>query len=168
MLRRSLHGDSEKIAIGRGVEKMHRRNTARSSALLLAALIAFSAATPAVAQDSNGSAPPQQSAGAGANGVYKVGGDVSAPVLIHEVKAEFSEKALHANVRGDVLVNIRVDVNGNPSHVHVIRGIGPEGVGLDLDESAAEAVRQYKFKPAMKNGKPVLVELNIEVNIQTR
>jgi hypothetical protein len=120
MLRRSLHGDSEKIAIGRGVEKMHRRNTARSSALLLAALIAFSAATPAVAQDSNGSAPPQQSAGAGANGVYKVGGDVSAPVLIHEVKAEFSEKALHANVRGDVLVNIRVDVNGNPSHVHVI------------------------------------------------
>jgi protein TonB len=46
------------------------------------------------------------------------------------------------------------------------RGIGPEGVGLDLDESAAEAVRQYKFKPAMKNGKPVMVELNIEVDFQ--
>ena len=34
------------------------------------------------------------------------------------------------------------------------------------DEKALEAVRQYKFKPAMENGKPVLVELNVEVNFQ--
>jgi TonB family protein len=168
MLRRSLHGDSEKIAIGRGIETMHRRITVRSSAVLLAAFIVFAAATLAVAQDSRSSAPPQQSAGTGANGVYKIGGDVSAPVLIHQVFPKYSEKARNAKVSGDVLVNLRVDVNGNPSHVKVVRAIGPERVGLDLDESVAEAVRQYKFKPAMKNDKPVLVELNIEVNIQAR
>jgi protein TonB len=37
---------------------------------------------------------------------------------------------------------------------------------MGLDEKALEAVRQYKFKPAMENGKPVLVELNVEVNFQ--
>jgi protein TonB len=37
---------------------------------------------------------------------------------------------------------------------------------MGLDEKAIEAVQQYRFKPAMENGKPVLVELNIEVNFQ--
>ena len=58
-------------------------------------------------------------------------------------------------------MNLWVGTNGLPSHVHVIRG-----VGMGLDEKAVEAVKQYRFKPAMENGKPVLVELNIEVNFQ--
>jgi len=45
--------------------------------------------------------------------------------------------------------------------VSVVRGIG-----LGLDEKAIEAVRQYKFKPAMENGKPVVVEMHVEVNFQ--
>jgi protein TonB len=45
--------------------------------------------------------------------------------------------------------------------VHVLRG-----VGMGLDEKAKEAVQQYRFKPAMENGKPVPVELNVEVNFQ--
>ena len=114
------------------------------------------------AQSGNDSAnPPRQGLNAAAHGVYKVGGDVSAPVLIHSVQPKLSEKARNAKVDGSALVNLYVDVNGNPSHIRVIRG-----VGLDLDESAVEAVRRYKFKPAMKDGKPVMVEMNIEVNFQ--
>jgi protein TonB len=45
--------------------------------------------------------------------------------------------------------------------VHVLRG-----VGMGLDEKAVEAVQQYKFKPALKNGSPVAVYLNVEVNFQ--
>jgi TonB family protein len=37
---------------------------------------------------------------------------------------------------------------------------------MGLDEKALEAVRQYKFKPAVFNGKPVPVEINIEVNFR--
>jgi protein TonB len=37
---------------------------------------------------------------------------------------------------------------------------------MGLDEKAVEAVRQYKFKPATKDGKPVKVELSIDVNFQ--
>ncbi|MEO6802672.1 MAG: energy transducer TonB [Granulicella sp.] len=102
--------------------------------------------------------------GSGGNtggGPRRIGGGVSAPQLIFSVEPEFSEEARKAKVAGNVLVNLWVDERGLPQHVHVIRG-----VGMGLDEKAVAAVRQYKFKPAMENGKPVLVELNVEVNFQ--
>jgi periplasmic protein TonB len=109
----------------------------------------------------NGSGLGPGSGGNTGGGPKRIGGGVSAPVLIFSVEPEFSEEARKAKVAGNVLVNLWVDTNGNPSHVHVIRG-----VGMGLDEKAMEAVRQYKFKPAMENGRPVLVELNVEVNFQ--
>src|ERR1700678_2704057 len=102
--------------------------------------------------------------GSGGNtggGPRRIGGGVSAPQLIFQVEPEFSEEARKAKAAGNVLVNLWVDEQGHPTHVHVIRG-----VGMGLDEKAVEAVKQYKFKPAMENGKPVLVELNVEVNFQ--
>ena len=57
--------------------------------------------------------------------------------------------------------NLWVGPDGVPSHVHVIRA-----VGMGLDQKAVEAVQQYRFKPAMENGKPVTVEMNVEVNFQ--
>jgi protein TonB len=109
----------------------------------------------------NGSGIGPGSGGNIGGGPRRIGGGVSAPVLIFQVEPEFSEEARKAKVAGNVLVNLWVDTNGNPSHVRVIRG-----VGMGLDEKAVEAVRQYRFKPAMENGKPVLVELNVEVNFQ--
>jgi periplasmic protein TonB len=109
----------------------------------------------------NGSGLGPGSGGNTGGGPRRIGGGVSAPVLIFSVEPEFSEEARKAKVAGNVLVSLWVDTSGNPSHVHVIRG-----VGMGLDEKAMEAVKQYKFKPAMENGKPVLVELNVEVNFQ--
>jgi periplasmic protein TonB len=109
----------------------------------------------------NGSGLGPGSGGNTGGGPRRIGGGVSAPVLIYSVEPEFSEEARKAKVAGNVLVNLWVDTNGNPSHVRVIRG-----VGMGLDEKARDAVLQYKFKPAMENGKPVLVELNVEVNFQ--
>jgi periplasmic protein TonB len=109
----------------------------------------------------NGSGLGPGSGGNTGGGPRRIGGGVSAPVLTYSVEPEFSEEARKAKVAGNVLVNLWVDTNGNPTHVRVIRG-----VGMGLDEKAVEAVRQYKFKPAMENGKPVLVELNVEVNFQ--
>jgi TonB family protein len=108
-----------------------------------------------VAQNSESSASAQHSADVAAHGVYKVGGDVSAPVLIHSVEQE------PADVEGTVQVTLWVDTNGNPTHVRVTHGLG-----MGLDQKAVEAVRQYKYKPAMKDGKPVLVEWNVEVKFK--
>jgi TonB family protein len=84
-------------------------------------------------------------------------------VLVYSISPESTEEARIEKRSGNVLVNLWVDTNGNPSHVHTLRG-----VGLGLDEKAVEAVKQYKFKPALKNGEPVLVEINVEVNFTNR
>ncbi len=102
--------------------------------------------------------------GSGGNmggGVMHVGGTVRAPIVIYSVDPEFSEEARKAKFSGNVEVYLWVDENGNPSHIRVARG-----VGMGLDEKAKEAVAQYKFKPAMQNGKPVKVDLYIDVNFQ--
>ena len=102
--------------------------------------------------------------GSGGNmggGVRHIGGGVSPPVVLFAPEPEFSEEARKAKVAGNVLVYLQVDASGHPTHVRVLKGIG-----LGLDEKAMEAVRQYKFKPAMENGHPVVVEMNVEVNFQ--
>jgi protein TonB len=99
--------------------------------------------------------------GSGGNtggGVKQIGGGVSAPILVYGFEPEFSEEARKAKAAGNVLVNLWVDEKGNTTHVRVIRGIG-----MGLDERAVAAVKLYRFKPAMENGKPVTVEMNIEV-----
>jgi protein TonB len=109
----------------------------------------------------NGSGLGPGSGGNYGGGLRKIGGGVSQPELIYKVDPEFSEEARKAKFMGIVLVNLIVDANGNPQNVHILRG-----VGMGLDEKAVEAVRQYKFKPAREAGKPVPVELNVEVNFQ--
>ena len=83
----------------------------------------------------NGSGLGPGSGGNTGGGPRRIGGGVSAPVLIYSVEPEFSEEARKAKVAGNVLVNLWVGTDGLPSHVHVIRG-----VGMGLDEKAKEAV----------------------------
>jgi TonB family protein len=95
-------------------------------------------------------------------GLYRIGGGVSAPTVLYQPEAEFSDEARRAKYQGVVLVSLIVDAQGNPINVHVVRPLG-----MGLDEKAMEAVRKYKFKPAMKDGKtPVPVALTIEVNFR--
>jgi protein TonB len=98
------------------------------------------------------------SGGGTGGGLRHVGGSVSAPVVLYQPEPGFSEEARKAKVSGIVKVYLQVDVNGRPTHVRVMQGIG-----MGLDEKALEAVQQYKFKPAMENGKPVPVEMNVDV-----
>jgi len=84
---------------------------------------------------------------------------VTAPVLIHFVEPEYTDDARKKKFNGNVQVYLWVDENGNPTHVRVVKG-----VGMGLDEKAVAAVHQYKFKPAMQDGKPVRVDMYIDVN----
>jgi protein TonB len=109
----------------------------------------------------NGAGVGPGTGGNGGGGAYRIGGGVSAPVPISMPDPEFSEEARKAKMSGNVLVYLWVDPTGRPSHVRVIRGIG-----MGLDEKALEAVKQYRFKPAKKDGVPVAVEMNVEVGFQ--
>ena len=94
-------------------------------------------------------------------GLYKIGGGVSAPVPLNQVEAEFSDEARRAKYQGVCLIQLIVDVHGDPLNPRVQRALG-----MGLDEKAMEAVRKYKFKPAMKDGKPVPVMITVEVNFR--
>lgn len=109
----------------------------------------------------NGNGIGPGSGGNTGGGPMHVGGSVRPPSVLYSVEPEFSEEARKAKFSGNVQVYLWVDEEGKPSHVRVVRG-----VGMGLDEKAVEAVRQYKFKPALQNGKPVKVDLYIDVNFQ--
>lgn len=95
-------------------------------------------------------------------GYYHVGGGISAPVPLNNVEAEFSDEARRAKYQGVCLISMIVDAQGNPQNPRVIRPLG-----MGLDEKALEAVRKYRFKPAMKDGKtPVPVMITVEVNFR--
>ena len=104
---------------------------------------------------------PRSSQGAGAPQIYHIGGDVSAPRLIFAPDPEFSEEAKRAKYQGLCVVSLIVDAQGNPQRVQVIRHLGN-----GLDQKAVDAVKLYRFRPAMHNGEPVAVEVNIEVNFR--
>jgi len=92
-------------------------------------------------------------------GVMTVGGGVTAPVVIHRVVPEFTDQARRVRFQGVASIGLIVDAQGNPEDVHVVHSLG-----MGLDQKAVEAVRQYKFKPAMFQGHPVPVQLVIVVD----
>lgn len=58
------------------------------------------------------------------------------------------------------VLSLVVDEHGVPHKVAIVRGMGEE-----IDQHAVEAVQQYRFKPATRNGQPVAVKLKLEINI---
>ncbi len=71
---------------------------------------------------------------------------------------DFTDRARKAKRHGLVDVSLQVDENGHPVDLWIIRPLG-----MGLDESAAESVLTYKFRPAMCHGEPIRVYLNVEV-----
>lgn len=87
---------------------------------------------------------------------YKVGPGVNPPKLIHSVDP------YHPGPVGSsalVVLQVTIDDNGVPHDVKVVRS-----GGLDFDDRAVAAVRQWRFQPASKDGHPVAVLVNVEVN----
>jgi TonB family protein len=91
----------------------------------------------------------------------RIGSNVTAPRVTFQVTPTFSEEERKVKRKGEVLVSLWVDEKGKPVQVQVVRGLGNS-----LDQKSVEAVEQYKFSPAMQDGVPVLVKLNIAVNFQ--
>ena len=87
-----------------------------------------------------------------------MGGAVSAPVAISAPNPQYSEEARKAKIQGICDLWLIVGRNGIPRNIRVVSGLG-----YGLDEKAIEAVKTWRFKPSQKNGKPVPVQINIEV-----
>jgi protein TonB len=94
-------------------------------------------------------------------GAYHVGGGVSAPKVIYRVEPEFSEEARKNKWQGTVILRVIIGVDGKTHDISVQRSLG-----MGLDEKAIEAARQWRFEPGEKDGKPVPVEVSMEINFR--
>ena len=92
---------------------------------------------------------------------FRVGGGVSAPRALDTPDPEYSEEARKAKYQGTCVLWLIVGPDGKPRDIKVARALG-----MGLDQKAIEAVRNWKFEPAMKDGKPVAVQINVEVNFR--
>jgi periplasmic protein TonB len=105
---------------------------------------------------------PGEGGGIG-GGVYRVGGGVSAPVVIFRVEPLYSEEARKVKHQGIVVLWAIVRKDGSLEILKLVRGLG-----LGLDESAINALKQWRFRPGMKDGVQVDVALNVEVSFTLR
>jgi TonB family protein len=91
---------------------------------------------------------------------FRIGGG-AAPVPIVRVAPEYSEEARQAKWQGSVLLQVTTDEKGVPQNIKIVRPLG-----MGLDQKAIEAVRQWRFEPGLKDGKPVPVTANLELNFR--
>jgi periplasmic protein TonB len=94
-------------------------------------------------------------------GIMSVGAGVSAPQLLNHVEPDFTNEARQAHYQGVVEIQLIVDSNGNPENMQIVKHLG-----MGLDQKAIDAVRQYKFHPAMFQGHPVPVRLVVDVDFR--
>jgi TonB family protein len=95
------------------------------------------------------------------SGAYRVGGGVTAPSLIYKTEPGYSQEARITKVQGTVVLQIVVGVDGVPGNISVVRQLG-----FGLDQKAVETIRQWRFNPGAKDGVPVPVSAQVEVNFR--
>jgi len=76
-------------------------------------------------------------------------------LLLVEVKRPKGDKTQY---QGNVAVYMWVPINGIPTHVKVV-----ESHGEVLDKAAVEAASKMRFQPATRDGKPVVVDLYLDI-----
>jgi len=88
----------------------------------------------------------------------RVGGNISPPTKIRDVRPEYPPVAFDAGVMGVVIVEVTVDGKGLVVNTKVLRSVPL------LDQAALDAVRQWQFTPTLLNGSPVPVIMTVTVN----
>jgi TonB family protein len=83
-----------------------------------------------------------------AQGVYRVGNGVSAPVLIRKQEPEYTPRARAAKIEGSVVLDVVIMPDDTAESFKIVRGLGP-----DLDAKAIECVRSWRFRPALKENR---------------
>lgn len=103
-------------------------------------------------------APPQQVADGKDPGVTQ-------PKVISEVKPQYTAEALQARIEGTVMMTAVVRTDGTPGEIEITRSLDTEH---GLDQQAVAALRQWRFKPGEKDGKPVPVRITIEMRFRVK
>jgi TonB family protein len=91
----------------------------------------------------------------------RVGGGVKPPHAIFDPDPQYEALASQAKLQGKMVLWVVIGPDGLPQRIRIV-----EPLGMGLDDRAAETVKTWKFDPATKDGKPVSVQVYIEVNFR--
>lgn len=90
--------------------------------------------------------------------VYKPGNGVSLPSVVREVKPTYPREVMQKGIQGSVFMSVVVLASGDVGDVEISQSLDP-----DLDQEAVKAMKEWKFRPGMKDGEPVAVEVTVEM-----
>ncbi len=96
-------------------------------------------------------------------GPFRPGSDVEPPKLLREVKPLYTDDARKRSIQGAVLLEVVVRRDGSVGDIRIVRRLDP-----GLDDRAIQAVRQWRFSPARRQGGPVDVAVQISVAFSLR
>jgi TonB family protein len=88
-------------------------------------------------------------------------GSVLPPRAIGHRDPEYSDEARRIRFQGTEVLWLVVGTDGSSQNIHIERPLG-----MGLDEEAIKAVRGWKFDPAMKDGEPIAVQINVEISFR--
>ena len=98
-------------------------------------------------------------------GPYGIGNGVTGPALLHRTQPQYSADAMRAKIQGVAVLSGIVGVDGTLHDIRVARSL--DGT-FGLDQEAIACVRQWRFRPGTRQGKPVAVYVTIEVAFTLR
>jgi TonB family protein len=82
----------------------------------------------------------------------------SPPVPTYQPEPNYSSQAQKAHFQGVCTLYLIVGTDGRPTNIRVLSSLG-----MGLDEEAIKAVKKWRFKPAMRDGKPAAAEIAVQV-----
>jgi TonB family protein len=148
---------SQRISLIAEEEGMSRRRILVSFAF---ALFVCSAATASAI-----SMVPMTAVTAQTTKVYKPGDGITLPVVVREMKPRYTPEAMQQKIQGSVFMRVVVLDTGDVGDVQISKSLDPE---YGLDREAIKATKQWKFKPGMREGKPVAVEVTLEMTFSLK
>jgi TonB family protein len=92
---------------------------------------------------------------------YRPGGDVKPPRLVSEVKPHYTPEAMEARIQGSLKLEAVVLDTGDVGDVEVTQSLDDI---YGLDNEAVKALKQWRFEPGTKDGKPVAVLIEVEMS----
>jgi periplasmic protein TonB len=113
--------------------------------------------------EGDGSGIGPGSGGGTGGGPYRPGSGIEPPRLLREVKADYTEDARRRSVSGDVVLEIVVRRDGTVGDVKILQGLAG-----GLNDRAVQAVRQWRFTPARRQGAAVDVVVEVAVEFKLR
>jgi periplasmic protein TonB len=98
-------------------------------------------------------------------GAYRPGSGIENPVVLREVKPQYTADAMRAKIQGIVVVECVIMPDGTVGDVQVVKSLDPT---FGLDQEAVKAAKQWRFVPGKKQGQPVPVLVTIELAFNLR